>query len=193
LLTLGPVSAATLERQLSISSLDQPSYPEVGATQGSELPSGYRHDHYLRRIGGLESFDRAVWGLRHWAAHEGAGVHIYPNNQPLTQHSTVLAVLKFGPVRILAPCRIIRVVDSADAFGFSYGTLPGHPEQGEESFVVERHDCGVIFTIVAFSKPVEIFDRLGGPIARLVQRSTTDRYVEALKSYTLQGGEGSHK
>ena len=36
----------------------------------------------------------------------------------------------------IVPCRIVWVVDEPDAFGFGYGTLRGHPDEGEESFVV---------------------------------------------------------
>ena len=34
-----------------------------------------------------------------------------------------------------APCRVVYVIDEPDIRGFAYGTLPGHPESGEERFV----------------------------------------------------------
>ena len=42
-----------------------------------------------------------------------------------------------GPGR--RPCRVVYVVDEPDRRGFAYGTLPGHPESGEELFLV-RYD-----------------------------------------------------
>ena len=34
-------------------------------------------------------------------------------------------------------CRAVCSVDTADCQGFAYGTLPGHPERGEETFTVQ--------------------------------------------------------
>jgi len=34
--------------------------------------------------------------------------------------------------------------------------LPGHPERGEEAFVVERRTDGTFFSITAFSRPVRV-------------------------------------
>lgn len=65
--------------------------------------------------------------------------------------------------------------------GFAYGTLPGHPERGEEAFVVERAGIAATFSIVAFSRPAALAARLGGPIARGVQRRVTRAYLDALR------------
>ena len=47
-------------------------------------------------------------------------------------------------------CRVASVVDEPNRFGFAYGTLPIHPEQGEQSFIVERDEGGkVTFTLRA--------------------------------------------
>ncbi len=65
--------------------------------------------------------------------------------------------------------------------GFAYGTLPGHPESGEEAFIVEQHDDdSVTFTITAFSRPATWLARLGGPLGRAVQDRVTARYLRAL-------------
>jgi uncharacterized protein (UPF0548 family) len=58
---------------------------------------------------------------------------------------------RLGPFTMLAPCRIVYVTEQATRFGFGDGTLPGHPERGEEAFHVVRADDGVITAeIVAF-------------------------------------------
>lgn len=86
-----------------------------------------------------------------------------------------------GPVRVAIPCRVVRLVDEASVRGFAYGTLPGHPEQGEESFMVRRdEEGGVTLQIVAFSRPGRWWSRLGAPLAAAVQRRVTDRYLNAL-------------
>jgi uncharacterized protein (UPF0548 family) len=36
------------------------------------------------------------------------------------------------------------VTDEADRFGFACGSLPGHPERGEEAFHIRRYPDGVV-------------------------------------------------
>jgi uncharacterized protein (UPF0548 family) len=85
-----------------------------------------------------------------------------------------------GPVALRIPCRVVDVVDEPDRRGFVYGTLPGHPECGEESFVLERRPDGAIaFTVAAFSRPATLLARIGGPAARGMQRFMTGRYLAA--------------
>ncbi|MCW2761725.1 MAG: hypothetical protein JWR85_1926 [Marmoricola sp.] len=80
-----------------------------------------------------------------------------------------------------APVRVVYRVDEERRKGFAYGTLPGHPESGEEAFVVElREDEQVTLTISAFSRPASRLARLGGPLTRIIQRWVTDRYLRAL-------------
>ena len=67
-----------------------------------------------------------------------------------------MAVLRLGRRRLAvsAPVRVVYVVDEPRRRGFAYGTLPGHPESGEEAFVVElQEDDEVTFTVTAFSRP----------------------------------------
>ena len=64
--------------------------------------------------------------------------------------------------------------------GSRTATLPGHPEQGEVSMLVDRHPRdGVVFRIVSFSRTVDPLARLGSPVTRLIQRRVTGRYVQA--------------
>ncbi|WP_025155853.1 DUF1990 family protein [Leifsonia aquatica] len=93
------------------------------------------------------------------------------------------AVLKvpFGPFKVSAPIRVVYVIDEPDRKGFAYGTLRGHPESGEEAFLVERHEDGTVwFVLRAFSRPSTAFYRLGAPVLRLVQNGFTARYLRAL-------------
>ena len=159
-----------------------PTYGEVGASRDKELPPGYHHVRVRERIGDQSTFDRAIFGLRTWVAHEGAGLRIVPDD-PVAPDATVIAVTSLGFVHMVAPCRIVVVFKEPDAFGFCYGTLAGHPEIGEESFVLERVDGATFFTVSAFSRPVDALARLSGPIGRRVQRLVTRRYVRALRRF----------
>jgi hypothetical protein len=61
----------------------------------------------------------------------------------------MVTAIALGPITAIAPCRIVAVVDEPLRFGFAYGTLPGHPESGEEAFIIDNTDQAVIFQIVA--------------------------------------------
>jgi uncharacterized protein (UPF0548 family) len=161
-------------------------YAEVGASRDEHLPSGYHHVRMSERIGDAAAFDLAVAGLRTWAVQGGAGLHVYPSD-PVEPDATIVAVTSVGPMQVVVSCRVVEVFKSPDLFGFAYGTLSGHPESGEESFVVERRDGATFFTVSAFSKPVDPLARLAGPCGRVVQRSVTRRYIDALRRYVTSG------
>jgi len=81
-----------------------------------------------------------------------------------------------GPWWIDAPVRVIEVIDTSTAAGFTYGTLPGHPENGEERFLVRLDSDGTVRAeIRAFSRPGRWFSRVAGPAGRHIQRTTTQR------------------
>lgn len=87
----------------------------------------------------------------------------------------------FGPFRVTAPCRVVYVIDESDRRGFAYGTLPGHPEAGEEAFIVERTDDGSVWlTIRAVSRPSSWAWWFAYPMLRLAQTLYTRRYFRAL-------------
>ena len=74
------------------------------------------------------------------------------------------------------------MVDEPRRRGFAYGTLPDHPEVGEEAFIVSRdEDDSVFLDITAFSRPGSLLVRISGPGGRAVQSIATKRYVRALK------------
>jgi uncharacterized protein (UPF0548 family) len=94
----------------------------------------------------------------------------------------VVVLLRAGPAvaGLRIPCRVVYTISEADRRGFAYGTLPGHPEQGEEAFLVTiTGGTEVHFRIRAFSRPATLPARLGGRLTRLVQQYATDRYVKA--------------
>jgi uncharacterized protein (UPF0548 family) len=160
-------------------------YREVGATKDGSLPAGYRHERRSVSIGrGDNVFRRGQDAIRQWQAHRGAGAIIWPATPPLVAGTEVVAALRFGPIFVLAPCKIVYVTDDPDRFGFGYGTLPGHPERGEEAFHVERSTDGeVTFGVVAFSRPADLLGRIGSPVARAVQNRVTNAYLEGVHRF----------
>lgn len=158
-------------------------YSEIGAT-ASRLPTGYHHLHRSDVIGsGDEVFARAADRLLSWQMHEGAGLRVQASSLSVRPGTVVIVTMPLGPVRIKAPCRVIDVVRDSTRVGFTYGTLPGHPEIGEEAFFVERDANGTVAaSVTAFSKPGRWFTRWGGPVSRAVQRRAAQDYVRALGS-----------
>lgn len=86
-----------------------------------------------------------------------------------------------GRFGVRSPVRVVYVVDEPLCKGFAYGTLPGHPEDGEESFVVDQRDDGSVWlTIRAFSRPSSRRWWLLYPVLRVMQEIYTRRYLRAL-------------
>jgi uncharacterized protein (UPF0548 family) len=82
---------------------------------------------------------------------------------------------------VLATARVVHVVHTDERIGFAYGTLPGHPEEGEEIFLVDRADVRVTFEVAAFSRPRDPLARLGSPFTRWLQLRTNRTYLDALR------------
>jgi uncharacterized protein (UPF0548 family) len=156
-------------------------YGEVGATAGP-LPDGYHHLTRTTVIGnGRRAFEYAAGSLMRWGVQRGAGIAVAASAPAVEEGAVAILRLGWGPVAVRAPVRVVAVVDEPDRCGFAYGTLPGHPESGEERFVVEYADDGVVtLRIVAFARPRSWPARVAGPLGRLVQRAVTRRYERAL-------------
>ena len=90
--------------------------------------------------------------------------------------------VRFGPITVVAPNRIVSVVDEPRRWGFAYGTLPGHPEVGEEAFVVEyRADDSVVVHIIAIAHAAFPGARLLQPLLVPVQRYFARRYLDEVE------------
>jgi uncharacterized protein (UPF0548 family) len=157
-----------------------PSYPEVGASLG-ELPGGYRHLTRDLNLGtGPELFATMTEAILSWRLHRTARLTVTATAARAVTGATVLLSARIGPVWVTAPCRVITAVADPRWAGFVYGTLPGHPERGEECFSVKwREDDSVWATITAFSAAATSLARIGGPFVRHLQDSVTDRYLRA--------------
>ena len=159
------------------------SYPEVGATMSERLPAGYAHTERRAVIGsGQQAWDRAVAGLFSWRAQRGAGLRVRASGPADAPGTVVVLTAGLSWLGYDIPCRVVWSLTEGPERGFAYGTLPGHPVTGEESFVVGLGpDDDVVLTVRAFSRPATTASRLSGPVGRAVQSLALDRYVAAIR------------
>jgi uncharacterized protein (UPF0548 family) len=157
-------------------------YPEIGATAG-ELPGGYRHVRRSALLGsGQRVFGDAANALMSWQVHLRAGFDVAASDPIAAADTVVLLRERTMFLRLVrAPCRVVYVIDQPHQRGFAYGTLAGHPESGEEAFVVSQDEGGAVtLAVTAFSRPATLLSRIAGPVGSLVQDVITDRYLRAL-------------
>lgn len=161
--------------------MDALTYAEVGATAG-EMPAGYHHVRARRVIGrGREVFERATDALLAGEAQRRAGARVDLSETPMREGTRVTMRLGIGILSFRIPCLVVWAERTETVAGFAYGTLPGHPECGEERFTLTLEPSGeVAFDIAAFSKPGRWFTRVGAPLGRAVQAWMTRRYLRAL-------------
>ncbi|GAA2724134.1 DUF1990 family protein [Cellulomonas aerilata] len=155
-------------------------YTWVGASMSDAVPGPARVTR-ARRIGqGEPAFRAASELLLTWGMHRDAGLAVRASDERVRLGSVVVLDLGRRPFRLRAPCRVVAVIDEPRRQGFAYGTLPGHPESGEELFLVTLTDDGLQVLVQASSRPATWWARAGAPVTRAVQALLLDRYVRAL-------------
>lgn len=177
----GRYSAAELERILVKARTDAPTF-------SAGISGRYRHDRYERRLGPPDRFPAAARGLRDWAAHTGAGGRVLGDGL-IALDGTVVVVFHLGPFDVASPCRITEVVDEPDRWGFAYATLPGHSEEGKETFTIWRRPDGTVFELDVLWRPRDLLARLSGPVGLAVQGHVSRLYLDALESRVGQEDE----
>lgn len=176
------------------------SYADLGATRGDAVsPAGFNLDHNRVRIGAGEAdFAAAGGALREWRMFPRPWTAIRPERAPIRVGQTVAMIARALGLWWLNACRIVYLIDETrkgDAvvrrFGFAYGTLHAHVEQGEERFSVELHaDGSVWYDLRAFSRPRFWPVRLAKPLARRLQRRFVRESQAAMVAAVQQAGAG---
>ncbi|MEC4020782.1 DUF1990 family protein [Streptomyces sp. H27-D2] len=165
-------------------------YAEVGATRDADLsrtaalPPGYHHLRVRTLLGhGPGTLRAAGEALLDWRMHRAVGVSVEAGAPRAAPGVRVTVGLGVGRLRLRAPCRVVWTVEDGTRIGFGYGALSGHPESGEESFVVAlRADGSVVLTVTAFSRPARWFTKAAGPLAPVFQRAYARRCGTVLRS-----------
>jgi uncharacterized protein (UPF0548 family) len=158
--------------------VDDLTYPEHGATRAA-LPPGYHHLERRARLGtGRAVFERGAAALMSWEIHRAAGLRVTAEGAARPGERVVSRIAP----GLTAPCRVVYVLDEPGRRGFAYGTLPGHPESGEEAFMLDIDEADVVwFTVRAFTRPGTLLARVSGPFGHAAQRLMAQRYVRAMR------------
>ncbi|WP_175412091.1 DUF1990 family protein [Streptomyces sp. TRM64462] len=160
------------------------SYPDVGATRSPELPAGYHHLRHSALIGhGRDAFQAAGAAVTTWRMHRASGARVHAEAVRAVPGVRLTVAVGAGPVEYGVPCEVVWTAYEENRTGFAYGTLQGHPERGEESFVVDlRPDGSVWFTVTAFSRPARWYSRAAGPLVPVLQRWYARRLGRTLRA-----------
>ncbi|WCE39968.1 DUF1990 domain-containing protein [Brevibacterium sp. BDJS002] len=166
-----------------------------------DRPADYRHFESAYFVGhGRETFDRCAEELLHWevkirsgfdigaqaseddtgSLSAGTGTGTGTQRVRAGQEPTIF--VRLGPFRLPEPARVIEVFESDTRRGFTYGTKPGHPITGEESFILIHADDDRVFLVLrSVSRAGMGIWRLGEPFVRLAQIIYRRRYSRALR------------
>lgn len=162
-------------------------YEPVGISLGwRPVPDGFRDVTYSRQLGsGEEVYRKVGYALMHWEINSKAGFQVQAQHEQVRLGERVGVVLPMlGVLGVSAICEVVAIVAEGDVTGFAYGSLPGHPQCGEESHLLEhRADDSVWLTIRIVSKPAVWFTKVSGPVGRAVQKRAGKRYLDAAAWY----------
>lgn len=178
----GPLLPADVDRLLVAARHSDVTYDHEGSTldPARRTAREIRSRHLDVGLGAAD-FAAARAALQTWKPQQGISARIEPDGQQVVLGATVLVLLRCGPCTVVAPDRIVAVVDELRTFAFAYGTLPGHPERGEESFSVEhRSDDIVRATIRVQARAATLLARAGAPVVPWLQGAALQRYLEAV-------------
>lgn len=143
-------------------------------------PAGFRRFSHTVTLD-RDDLEAAAAELFSWQVQRRAGLRVQSSEAVLRQGTVVLLHLGLGTVAVRIPCRVVEVVDEPGRRGFTYATLPGHPERGLERFMLTTAEDGrVRFAVSAVSQPATLLTKIGGPLARAAQDLMTRRYLAAL-------------
>jgi len=186
-------SEARIREILESQRMAEFSYAEVGATRASP-PGSYNVHHGRRLIGhGPAAFAQAKNAIRRWEMFHNGWTHLCWPAAPIESGTTVAMLAGYLGLYSLNFCRIVYVIDEPRRYGFAYGTLPDHVEEGEERFVVDWLEHGSVwYDVFAFSRPRHLLAKIGNPLVRALQskfRRDSGRAMQAAVAaelYTLK-------
>ncbi len=131
---------------------------------------------------GQAAFDSASAAVLSLRMHRKAGVRMTMPGDTVRVGDVVRITFGLGPLAIHGSCDVVEVTDEPRQRGFRYKTRPDHPEDGEESFVVDwAAGDEVVVTIWSRARPQLRIMKVAGPLGRLGALLVNRRYRWALR------------
>ncbi|GAA1517306.1 uncharacterized protein (UPF0548 family)/ligand-binding SRPBCC domain-containing protein [Agromyces terreus] len=155
---------------------------DPGSPSWADDPSSpFRRSEASALIGrGDEVWRRASRDVLRWAVKTRSGFTV-DDARPVTRGAESTVTARVVGVTVREPVQVVDVVETSSRVGFSYRTLPGHPVDGEEAFIVHRDGDDVFLTVRSLTAPAP-----GGPwralypALRIAQIVARRRYLRAL-------------
>jgi uncharacterized protein (UPF0548 family) len=159
--------------------MTMPEAPVWGASAAA-----FRRSEVRAVIGrGDDAWRRAADDVLRWRVKTRSGFLVGDDSPVRAGQRERIRVRVLG-VTVVEPVEVVAVVDEPDRVGFSYRTLPGHPVDGEEAFIVHREADGeVVLTVRSLTRPAPQQPwRALHPALRVAQLVARRRYLRALRS-----------
>ncbi len=190
MLRLHPPTLAELDQRILLARDAPLSYRSeaVGVTLSAadstvemQVPTDYVVGEWEVELGrGEACYLAARSALERWEQFPGELVEIHPAHAPIASGTVVALSARAAPFHMDLACRIVGKVESESGdgslavrrFGFSYGTIEGHVERGEEMFLIEHRgsDDVVTYRILAISRSAHPLAWILQPWIRSLQR-----------------------
>ena len=142
----------------------------------------YRQSEVSSFIGSGDAFwERVTADVLRWKVKTASGFEVDPAG-PVKPGEELEVTARMLGLKIIEPVKVLTVILETRRVGFSYCTLPGHPVDGEEAFVVDRRGEDVHLTIRSLTRaaPQQPW-RVLFPALLVVQRIVRRRYLRALR------------
>jgi uncharacterized protein (UPF0548 family) len=143
-------------------------------------PAGYTSFGVSTDVPGVALAEAAA-ALLGWDLHRAAGLRVVAAG-PARAGDTVVVGVPLGPLAWAASCRVVDVIDGPNQVGFTYATLPSHPEHGVERFTMTTTSGRLTFVVEAVSRPSLAVARAVPVVADAAQRFVTRRYLAAARA-----------
>ncbi|MGH1550822.1 DUF1990 family protein [Leifsonia poae] len=131
---------------------------------------------------GDDYWTRATHDLLRWAVKTRSGFRV-DSAGPVQAGRHERIRVRLPGITIVEPVEVVSVVEEPSRVGFAYRTLPGHPVDGEEAFILDRAADGTIaLTVRSLTRraPQQPW-RLLFPLLLVAQRVAKRRYLRALR------------
>ncbi|WP_104061550.1 DUF1990 family protein [Arthrobacter sp. 4R501] len=142
----------------------------------------YRRSEVTAVVGGGDDvWQRAASDVLRWKVKTASGFDV-DTAGPVSPGDRVVVTARTLGFTVVEPVEVVAVVQEPERIGFSYRTMPGHPIDGEEAFIVHRRGDDVHLTIRSLTRAAARQPwRVLYPLLLVAQRVVRRRYLRALR------------